>query len=160
LYSAENWGVHKGNSGRDLQISRPSGDKQLLANDMAHSAVIKEGGNIPIAASMFVFLLVLTGSGDDSHSLPIYSSSSKMAVRITDYDFGATGGETSVELFWDLGFSEQALYSGGWKSVMPSDVRWKSDKELIISYYAAYASDEYHFTPLEDAGVRVSYLPK
>jgi uncharacterized membrane protein len=81
-----------------------------------------------------------------------------MAVRITDSDGGATGGETFVDLYSAHGFREQSLYSGGWKSVKPSDIQWKSDTELTIHYYRGYSADTYHFTPVR--AVRVSYLAK
>jgi hypothetical protein len=114
---------------------------------------------IPIGAlaSLFVLLLV-AGSGCTGHSSPIYSPSKKMAVRITDFDEGATGGATSVDLYWANGFREKSLYSGGWKSVEPSDVQWKSDTELLIRYDASYPADNYHFTTVD--AVKIIYLPK
>ena len=81
-----------------------------------------------------------------------------MAVRVSDIDQGATGGVTSVELYWAGGFREENLYSGGWKSVEPSDILWKSDTEVLIRYEADYPKDNYHFETVSP--VKVTFIPK
>jgi hypothetical protein len=87
-----------------------------------------------------VVLLFITGRNGVSHSVPIYSPSGKMAARIEDVDEGATGGSTSVELYWASGFREQTVYEGAWKSVHSSDIQWKSNTELAIYYSTEYNS--------------------
>lgn len=94
-------------------------------------------------ASLGVVLLA-AGSGCTSRSAPIYSPSRSMALRIVDADEGATGGSTSVDLFWAHGFRQQTVYMGGWKSVEPSSIEWKSDTELTIRYGGGYIADAYH----------------
>jgi hypothetical protein len=114
---------------------------------------------IPIGAlASLLAVLLIAAAGCNSHSNPIYSPSKKLAVRITDSDGGATGGETSVDLYWAHGFREQSLYSGEWKSVKPSDIQWKSDTELTINYDGGYHADTYHFTPA--AAIKTNYLAK
>lgn len=113
---------------------------------------------VPLGAiASLAALLLLAGSGCVSHSTPIYSPSGKMAARIEDADEGATGGETSVELYWAHGFREQTIYEGEWKSVQQSDIKWNSDSGLVIHYSAEYNTD-HHCYPVDVA--KVICLPK
>jgi hypothetical protein len=114
--------------------------------------------SIPVGAiASLAVLLLVAGSGSVSHSIPIYSPSGKMAARIEDADEGATGGSTSVELFWAHGFREQTVYEGGWRSVQFSDIQWKNNTELAVHYSTDY-NLEYHCTPA--VVVKVSCMPR
>jgi hypothetical protein len=90
----------------------------------------------------FASLVVLASLGCQNHSALIYSPSGKIAARISDFDAGATGGDTTVTLHWAGGFRSQTVYWGGWKSVGSSDIRWKSDSELTINYDSDYGALE------------------
>jgi hypothetical protein len=112
------------------------------------------------ATTSLILLLFIMASGCVSRSNAIFSPSGKMAVRIEDYDYGATGGDTSVDLIWAHGFRVQNIYHGEWKSVeQTDDIEWKSDTELVIHY---------HYDPKYNpngqcypaAVVHVSCLPK
>ena len=81
-----------------------------------------------------------------------------MALRIENADEGATGGETSVELFWAHGFGHQTVYHGEFKTVESSDIRWTSDAELRISYVGGFPADTYECK--STARVKVSCIPR
>lgn len=103
--------------------------------------------SVPIGAiASLAVLLFIAGSGCVSHSAPIYSPSGRLAARIDDADEGATGGETSVELFWAHGFRNQTIYEGEWKSVQQSDIHWNSDTDLVIHYSTAYNPDSHCYS--------------
>ncbi len=91
------------------------------------------GMGIAGVSSLFGLLMV-AGTGCESHSAPMYSPSRRVAARIETVDEGALGGATSVDLYWAYGFRSKAVYSGEWRSVEPGDVIWKSDSELVIHY--------------------------
>lgn len=111
-------------------------------------------------ASLGVVLLA-AGLGCISRSAPIYSPSRSMALRIVDVDGGATGGSTSVDLFWAHGFTQQTVYMGGWKSVEPSSIEWKSDTELTVHYGGGYIADAYHgYSCTSTAAVKVRCSPR
>jgi len=103
-------------------------------------------------------ILLLAASGCRNHSAPIYSPSRSAAARIENADEGATGGSTSVELFWAHGFREQTVYFGLEQSVEPSDIQWISDSELKIHHSGDYAADS-HICK-STARVKVSCLPR
>jgi len=86
----------------------------------------------------FLIVAFLALSGCDTHSALIYSPSGRIAARTNDWDTGATGGGTFVTLHWARGFRSQRVYSGGWKSVVPSDIKWINDSDLTIYYDARY----------------------
>jgi hypothetical protein len=71
-------------------------------------------------------------------STPIYSRDRKRALRIYDYDFGATGGATDVLLFSDYGLRSEEVFEGNWKAAVPRDVHWVSDHEVEILYEPSY----------------------
>jgi hypothetical protein len=81
-----------------------------------------------------LLLLLTTASGCETISTPIYSPSGRMAVRIYDFDEGATGGATSVRVFWARGFRQANVFSAGWEAVRPADIHWISDSEMRIEY--------------------------
>jgi hypothetical protein len=91
-----------------------------------------------------LLLLLSTFSGCESISAPIYSPSLRAAVRVENFDYGATGGDTSVEVYWARGFRDAEVFSGAWKAVEPADVHWISESELRIDYRADGATDEHH----------------
>lgn len=109
------------------------------------------------AIASLLILFFIAGSGCVSHSIPIYSPSGRMAARIEDADEGATGGESSVELFWAHGFREQTVYEGEWKSVRPSDMQWTSDTDLAIHYSTEYNPDRHCYSV---AVTKVGCLPR
>lgn len=69
-----------------------------------------------------------------SYSSPVYSPDRSRAARIRTDDEGATGGNSSVEVFWNHGFSSQDVYWGQWKSVGPNDLRWKNNSMLNVTH--------------------------
>ena len=73
-------------------------------------------------------------SSCDSHSALIYSPSRDVAARTNNFDYGATGGDTSVTLHWARGLRSQTIYSGEWRSVEPQDIQWNGDSMLTIYY--------------------------
>jgi hypothetical protein len=114
---------------------------------------------VPLGAITSLLMLLLTAaSGSVSHSPPIYSPSGNLAARIENADEGATGGSTSVELYWAHGFEKKDVYLGGWKSVEPSDIQWVGNTELTIRYASGYNADTLHCT--STASVKVSCIPK
>jgi len=58
-------------------------------------------------------VLFLASSGCRSHSALIYSPSRNVAARTNDFDYGATGGDTSVTLHWARGLRTETVYFGG-----------------------------------------------
>lgn len=79
-------------------------------------------------------VFLLAGLGCESHSAPVYSPSGKEAARVESIDGGATGGNTSVEIFWMHGFGQANVFTGDWYAVGAQDIRWLSDSDLVISY--------------------------
>lgn len=87
-----------------------------------------------LSSFVAVLFAAVQGCETHSHSSMIYSPSGKTAARIDMDDAGAIGGSASVELFWAHGFRQAMVFSGDWGTVEPSDIRWESDSELLISY--------------------------
>jgi hypothetical protein len=94
-------------------------------------------------------VLLLAASGCVSYSAPIYSPSGKLAVRVESDDEGATGGNTTVQLYWAHGFRTSTIFWGDWQAVRPTQVRWINDSELRISYTSQF------YTCDNAAGVKV-----
>lgn len=88
----------------------------------------------------FAVLASIGLSSCNTYSGLVYSPSGNFAARTVDFDQGATGGETDVTLHWARGMRSQTVYSGGWKSVVPSDIKWTNDSELTIYYDAGYGA--------------------
>ena len=88
-----------------------------------------------VASSGFLMMWWVVASSH-IYSVPIYSPNQNMAVRIDAYNPGELGGPTydSVELFWVHGFKSTVVFSGQWKSIETSNLRWTSDSELEIYY--------------------------
>jgi hypothetical protein len=95
---------------------------------------------LALLGSLFIVLFLAANSfnNNDRHSALIYSPSRKIAVRTNDFDYGATGGDTSVTLHWAYGLRSHTIYFGDWKSVRSKDIQWKSDSSLTIYYDARY----------------------
>lgn len=89
-------------------------------------------------SSLGCFLLLLIGCAhavtDTINSAPIYSADHKHAVRVSDFDYGAVGGDTSVILFSSHGFSNRTVLAGGWKIVEAQDIHWTANSELLVEY--------------------------
>jgi len=92
-------------------------------------------GSVGLLGSL-AMVLSLAFSGCSTSSALIYSPSGSFAARTNDFDGGAIGGDTTVTLHWAHGLRSQTIYGGGWKSVRPSDIEWKSETELTIHYDA------------------------
>ena len=106
----------------------------------------------------FATLAFLALSSCNTHSALIYSPSGKIAARANDFDEGATGGGTFVTLHWAHGIRSQTVYSGGWKSVVPSDIKWANDSELTIHYDAGFGAP---IQPCSSTSqVKVSCIPR
>lgn len=80
-----------------------------------------------------LLLFLITVSGCERSSAPIYSPSGRIAVRVYNLDGGATDGSTSVDMFWAKGFRRTNIFTGPWGAVEPSDIHWISDSEMTIS---------------------------
>lgn len=87
-----------------------------------------------IAVSSLLMLLFGCGMLVTTSSKPFCSPDRSHAIRITDHDEGATGGGTTVDVFWDGGLHSMMIFNGGWKQVEAKDVRWVSNSKIIISY--------------------------
>ncbi len=117
--------------------------------------------SVPLAGvgTLFGLLLFTTyASGCESVSAPIYSPSGQRAVRIYDIDEGATGGSTSVDVYWARGFQRANVFSGPWKAVESTDIHWISDSELRIDYHADEPADDFHCGGA--AGVKIVCIRK
>jgi hypothetical protein len=106
----------------------------------------------------FATMAFLALAGCDTHSALIYSPSGRVAARTNDWDAGATGGGTVVTLHWSHGFRSQVVYSGGWKSVVPSDIKWTNDSDLTIYYDSSYGPLYHPCTSTPQ--VKVSCIPR
>jgi len=90
---------------------------------------------IGLVGSLFLSLFVLSELlGCETDSTPIYSPSHKAAVRLEDWDAGATGGSTDVRVYEEHGLWVDTVLSGEWKFVQAEDVRWLDDSHLLIRY--------------------------
>jgi hypothetical protein len=67
-----------------------------------------------------------------------------MAVQIDNADEGATGGETSVELFWAHGLGQKTVFEGPLGSVEAADIQWEGDSKLSIHFIGSPYKDAYH----------------
>lgn len=91
------------------------------------------GSPVALIAALFVGLQFLT-LGCESNSAPIYSPDHQQMLRVSDWDAGATGGGSSVELLTHFGFISNFIYNGDWKSVAIADVRWNDNSHVEIHY--------------------------
>ena len=78
--------------------------------------------------------LILAGCGTVTRSAPIYSPDHQKAIRITDLDWGAVGGDTSVELYSHHGLISEKVFTGEFAAVGPKDISWVNDSEVSIRY--------------------------
>jgi hypothetical protein len=102
--------------------------------------------SVPVAVAgilLALLLLLPTMSGCERVSAPIYSPSGRIAVRVYDFDEGATGGAASVEVFWARGFRRSNVFSAPWEAVEPSGIHWISDSEMTIEYSGGAADHIY-----------------
>jgi hypothetical protein len=104
--------------------------------------------------------LMLAFSGCRSHSEPIYSNSGTMAVRIDNADEGATGGETSVELFWAHWLGQKTVFVGPLGSVEATDIQWEGDSKLSIHYMDSFSGNSYHCVTQAVISVTCSPRPR
>jgi hypothetical protein len=96
-------------------------------------AVIILSSPVAVLAALFL-ALQYSALGCLSYSSPLYSPDKRQAVRVRTSDGGATGGESSVELFWNHGFSSKDVYWGEWKSVDIKDLKWENDSTLDVRH--------------------------
>jgi hypothetical protein len=105
--------------------------------------VIAVGIPISLVGVLFLSLLVLGElMGCQTDSAPIYSPSHKAAVRVEDWDAGATGGDTDVRVYEEHGLRVTIALSGGWKFVQADDIKWLDDSHLLIRYVHDDGYDE------------------
>lgn len=89
---------------------------------------------IGLSSLLTVILLMLESFGSTTWSPPIYSPDHKRAIRIADYDEGALGGDTAVELYSNRGLLSETVFYGSWDTVKPEDVHWDDNSNVTISY--------------------------
>jgi hypothetical protein len=89
-----------------------------------------------ISLDCLVFCLVLFFQSltSTSRTEMVYSPDSRKAAQVTDFDYGATGGDTDVDLYSYWGIKKENIVMGTWKVVERKEVRWLSDRELLITY--------------------------
>jgi hypothetical protein len=83
-------------------------------------------------------LSIVSCEFSNTRSTPIYSPDHRHALRIYDYDAGATGGSTEVLLFSHYGLLSNAVFEGNWKAAEPKGVHWVNDREVEILYEPSY----------------------
>ena len=89
-----------------------------------------------VLAAVLGALFLWTFPNPTSYSVPVYSPNGKMAARVYEYDASGFGGaDNSVELFAAHGFKSRVVFFGEYGSVEITNVRWKSDSELDVSYH-------------------------
>jgi len=89
----------------------------------------------PIAVLTALLLgIELLVPGCVTTSPPVFSPDRSKAARVRTADEGATGGDSSVEIFSNHGFSYTQVYWGEWESVRDQDLRWVSNSELQITH--------------------------
>jgi hypothetical protein len=84
--------------------------------------------------AVLFLLLQWKAAGCISYSSAVYSPDHRMAARIRTDDEGATGGNSTVELFDVHGLLQYDVYWGSWNSVEPGWVRWIDATHLRIEY--------------------------
>lgn len=84
-------------------------------------------------------LSIVSCEFSNTRSTPIYSPDHRRALRIYDYDAGATGGGTEVLLFSDYGLRSETVFDGNWKAAEPKGVHWVNDHEVEILYEPSYS---------------------
>jgi len=92
-----------------------------------------------IAIGSLGFLLLLAvgcaaGFTKTTRSIPVFSPDYTYAARVTDFDAGAIGGDTSVTVYANHGVRNATVLTGGWKIVGAQDVRWLTNSELLVEY--------------------------
>lgn len=85
--------------------------------------------------SCLSFLLFGCGMLMNTSSNPIFSPDHRYAIRLTDSDQGATGGSTSVEVFWSHGLRSETIFTGREKQVEAKDIRWLNNSTILLPYY-------------------------
>lgn len=73
-------------------------------------------------------------------SSPLYSPDHKRAVVVRDWDFGALGGGTYLDMYSYGGLFEEHIAGGDWKIIQAQDIRWTSNSDLILGYSPEYGS--------------------
>lgn len=73
-----------------------------------------------------------------THAEPIYSPDRKHVLVIRDWDAGALGGGTTVDLYSYDGLLEQSIVGGEWKVVERQNARWTSNTEVLLGYEKIY----------------------
>jgi hypothetical protein len=99
--------------------------------------------SIPMGAlSVLLTLFLLMDQGCETAHPAVYSPDHASAVRVLDWDVGATGGGTSVRVYTDHGFVTNRVYAGGWQSVDGRSVRWLDNRSLEIYYDPSFREHE------------------
>lgn len=87
-----------------------------------------------VILGILVLPLQWSALGGLSYSAPVFSPDRSRAARIRTADYGATGGESAVELFSLHGFRSDDVFYGAWKSVDLADLHWTGNSSLTIVY--------------------------
>jgi hypothetical protein len=87
-----------------------------------------------VLAILLLGLELLLPSSSETNSAPMYSPDHLKAAMVRTYDYGATGGDSMVEIFSGHGFSSTEVYWGEWGSVSTEDIHWAGDRELVITH--------------------------
>ncbi|MGB8031464.1 MAG: hypothetical protein WCF30_17570 [Terracidiphilus sp.] len=85
-------------------------------------------GSLAFCLLLFIGLIAI------SRTTMVYSPDRRHAVQITDFDEGAVGGDTVVDLYSYWGLKKESVLSGTWKIVERKDLRWVGNNELLITY--------------------------
>jgi hypothetical protein len=121
------------------------------------SARFLASGLVAFGSLLLLFFAGCGGPGG-ANSNPIFSPDHRYAVRVSDFDYGATGGDTSVSVFGDYGFRNATVLYGPWKIVRAKDIRWKSNSEVLIQFQPNTAYDPPNCKNL--GSVKVTCVPR
>lgn len=85
--------------------------------------------------SSLLFCLLLLGIFSMvSHSAMAFAPDGRHAARVENIDGGATGGDTSVVVYSNLGLTRDFVLSGGWGIVKEENLHWAGNGDLQIDY--------------------------
>jgi|SRR5665213_578604 len=88
----------------------------------------------PIAILSALLLgIELLVPGRVTKSPAVFSPDRSKAARVRTADEGATGGDSTVDIFSNHGFSYTQVYWGEWESVGDQDLHWVSNSGLQIT---------------------------
>ena len=89
---------------------------------------------IALDCLVFCLLLFVRSLTATPRTEMVYSPDRRRAVQVSDFDEGALGGDTVVDLYSYWGIKKENIVMGTWKIVERKDIHWLSDRELLITY--------------------------